>query len=82
MATVGVLVLQLSPEREQGANSAALQISDAVGSTICIGLGGVVLAAGRAADLGVGPTLRTVFVLAAVLAAIGYAVAGRAKALG
>jgi predicted MFS family arabinose efflux permease len=79
MATVGVLVLQRSAEHEQGANSAALQISDAVGSTICIGVGGALLAAGRATDLGVGPTLRIVFALAAALAAIGFAVGGRAR---
>jgi hypothetical protein len=64
---------------EQGANSAALQISDAVGSTICIGVGGALLAAGRAADVGVGPTLRVVFALAAALAAVGFVVARRAS---
>ena len=40
MSTVSVLVLHLSPEPEQGANSAALQVADVVGSTI-----GVTLAA-------------------------------------
>jgi MFS family permease len=34
MSSVSVLVLQLSPVPEQGANSAALQVADVVGSTI------------------------------------------------
>jgi len=79
MATVGVLLLQLSPPAEQGVNSAALQISDAVGSTLCIGLGGVLLAAG-VSGLGTGGVLRVVFLLMAAVAAVGWAVAGRTRA--
>jgi MFS family permease len=78
MATVGLLTLQLSPTGEQGNSSAALQISDAVGSTLCIGLGGVLLAVGREA-LGTGPVLRLVFVLMAAVAAAGILLARRIR---
>jgi MFS family permease len=44
MASVAVLMLQLSPPSEQGASSAALQVSDALFSAVFIGLGGVVFA--------------------------------------
>ena len=40
-----VLVLALSPVAEQGANSAALQLSDALGSILLIGAAGAVFAA-------------------------------------
>jgi MFS family permease len=78
MATVGLLTLQLSPEAEQGASSAALQISDAVGSTLCIGLGGAILAIGQD-SLGTGPVVRLVFLLMAAVAAAGIALAGRTR---
>jgi len=49
MSTVSVLVLHLSPEPEQGANSAALQVADVVGSTIGVTLAATaVLVAGTA----------------------------------
>ncbi len=44
MPSVGLLTLSLSPEEEQGANSAALQVSDALFSTIFIGVAGAVYA--------------------------------------
>ncbi len=44
MPTISVLTLRLSPPAEQGANSAALQIADVLGSICCVGVGGVVLA--------------------------------------
>jgi MFS family permease len=48
MASISVLVLQQSPKEQQGVNSAAVQISDTLGSALGIGLGGVVLATGLA----------------------------------
>ena len=49
MPTISVLVLHLSPEPEQGANSAALQVADVVGSTIGVTLAATaVLVAGTA----------------------------------
>jgi MFS family permease len=45
MSSTSVSVLDLSPRHEQGFNSAALQISDALGTTTFVGLGGAVFAA-------------------------------------
>jgi len=56
MASVSVLVLEQSPPSDRGANSAAVQISDALLSTLLIGAGGVVFAAlhrGAGLDKGV-----------------------------
>ncbi|MFL6139924.1 MAG: MFS transporter [Frankiaceae bacterium] len=78
MSTVGLLTLQLSPPGEQGVSSAALQISDAVGSTLCIAVGGALLAVGREA-LGTGPVLRLVFALMAAVAGAGILVSGRTR---
>jgi hypothetical protein len=44
MPGVNLVMLRLSPVAEQGFNSAALQVSDAVGSIVLIGLGGAVFA--------------------------------------
>ena len=42
--SLGVLVLKLSPPKEQGVNSASLQISDSLGVILATGLGGVIFA--------------------------------------
>lgn len=44
MSSLSVLLFELSPVADQGANSAALQMSDAMGSVLWIGAGGVVFA--------------------------------------
>ncbi|MDP9318265.1 MAG: MFS transporter [Actinomycetota bacterium] len=47
MSSNSVLLLDLSPPDEQGANSAALQMSDSLGGLIVIGAGGVIYALWR-----------------------------------
>lgn len=47
--SLGVLLLELSPPKEQGVNSAALQMADSLGVILCTGLGGVLFAAGHTA---------------------------------
>jgi hypothetical protein len=42
MSSVNVVMLDLSPTSEQGFNSAALQVSDALGSIVFIGSAGAV----------------------------------------
>ncbi|MGY1702067.1 MFS transporter [Geodermatophilus sp. SYSU D00766] len=81
MPSVGVLLLDQSPEAERGANSAALQISDVTASALCVGLSGVLVAG--AADAG-GPLWPAVLAAVAVLtlpALLGARVAGRTVAL-
>ena len=77
MPSVGVLLLDQSPEAERGANSAAFQISDVTASALCVGLSGVLVAG--AADGG-GALLPAVLAAVAVLsvpALLGVRVAGR-----
>ncbi len=45
ITSLSVLVLELSPPAEQGASSASLQVSDALGSILAIGAAGAVYAA-------------------------------------
>jgi MFS family permease len=45
MPTISVLLIELSPDDEQGANSAALQISDIVGSVTGIAAAGALVTA-------------------------------------
>ena len=75
LTSLSVLVLELSPVADQGANSASLQVSDALGSVLSIGAAGAVFAsltAGRAA--GAQPYL----VVDAIMAAICLVGAGAA----
>jgi MFS family permease len=77
MPSVGVLLLDQSPDAERGANSAALQISDVTASALCVGLAGVLVAG--AADSG-GPLWPAVVAAVAVLtvpALVGARVATR-----
>ena len=79
MASLSVLMLQLSPEAEQGANSASIQVADALFSVVFIGIAGVVYAA--AARHG-GPTTWAFWVIDAVMVALalaGVALAGRIR---
>ena len=75
MTTTNVLTLSLSPPAEQGANSSALQLSDALGSILLVGAGGAVYAAlhrdqGRV-------TFLAIYLAMAVVAAVGAVLAGR-----
>jgi hypothetical protein len=79
MASVSVLMLQLSPPQDQGANSAALQVSDSLFAAVTIGLGGAIYAVGLR-HAGGGPwSLRVVDLLMISLAVLGVAVAGRVR---
>ncbi|SDE20403.1 Predicted arabinose efflux permease, MFS family [Blastococcus fimeti] len=77
MPSVGVLLLDQSPEAERGAISAALQISDVTASALCVGLSGVLVAG--AVDGG-GAIEAAVLAAVAVLtvpALLGARIAGR-----
>jgi predicted MFS family arabinose efflux permease len=78
MASVAVLTLQLSRPQDQGANSAALQVSDALFSAATIGVGGAIYALGLRHDGGPW-ALRLVDVLMIGIAVMGVLVAGRVR---
>ncbi|MGL5859240.1 MAG: MFS transporter [Angustibacter sp.] len=82
VTTVSVLLLELSPAAEQGGNSAALQVSDALGSVLVIGLLGGAFATLHQDDaigrMGGGGAFVVVFAAAALVAAAGAAISQRA----
>lgn len=71
MSTISVLTLQFAPPGEQGFASSALQISDVLGGSVCIGLAGVLIVG----VTGAGGRLSSALLLANLLLA-GVAVAG------
>lgn len=75
MASLSVLMLRLSPEADQGANSAAIQVADALFSVVFIGIAGAVYAAAARQS---GPRTWAFWVIDAVMATL--AVAGVALA--
>ncbi|MGY1619912.1 MFS transporter [Geodermatophilus sp. SYSU D00691] len=80
MPSVGVLLLDQSPEHRRGADSAALQISDVTASALCIGLAGVLVAAATAGALSMPAAIGGTVAVLTVLALVGVRVAGRAAA--
>lgn len=80
MPSIGVLLLALTPQQDRGANSAALQISDSVLSSICIGLGGALVAAAERGALTLSTAAGVLDLLMVALALAGAALAARARA--
>jgi MFS family permease len=81
LPSVAVQVLRLSPEEDQGANSAAIQISDAVVSTLAVsilGLGHALAVAGGGATAA---TYTALWLGSAALAVVGVLAAGRMRPL-
>jgi MFS family permease len=79
VSSVSVLLLELSAPAEHGANSAALQISDALGSVGFVGLGGVVYATLQHQAGQDGAAFLTIFAVMAALALLGTLVAPRVR---
>lgn len=79
MSSTSVAVLDLSPVHEQGFNSAALQISDALGTTTFVGVGGAVFAALHTPGGDDGHVFVLIFLLMACVALAGVAVAPRMR---
>ncbi|MEV5511109.1 MFS transporter [Streptomyces orinoci] len=75
-----VLVLELSRPGQEGANSAALQISDALGNIVLVGASGVLFGAVGGADRGAGATaFAAVFLALAGMAVVGAWTATRLR---
>ncbi|MFE9428076.1 MFS transporter [Kitasatospora sp. NPDC006697] len=88
IASISVLMMKLSPPAEAGANSASLQLCDALGTVLLVALAGVLFAgfgggAVAAADAGTGSVARgayaAIFVVMAGVALLGAALAGRVR---
>jgi MFS family permease len=78
MPSVGVLLLDQSPEHRRGADSAAFQISDVTGSALCVGVVGVLIAASTAAVLSLSAALLVAVAVLTALAVLGAVLAPRA----
>jgi MFS family permease len=71
-SAVTLVVLRGSPPAEQGAASAALQMSDILGTALGTGVGGAIAAVGeRAGGNGLGIALAAVFAVSLVSALLG-----------
>ena len=79
MASVGVLLLALTPRAERGANSSSLQISDSVSSALCIGLAGALVAASARDVLSLPAAAGTLDLVMVAVALTGAVLAGRAR---
>ncbi|MFB9675630.1 MFS transporter [Streptosporangium vulgare] len=77
MTSVNVTAMHQSPDAEQGANSAALQVVDTLGSAITIGVGGGLVNLIGHADIATG--YATIVVLMACIGLFGVIVARRMR---
>ncbi|HEX5828008.1 MAG TPA: MFS transporter [Candidatus Limnocylindrales bacterium] len=77
-----LVVLRRSEVAEQGSNSAALQLSDILGTALGAGVGGALLAAGeRSGGDAIGVALALVFVVSLAASVVGMLSAGRLGAV-
>ncbi len=79
MSSVGVLLLEQSPEHRRGADSASLQIADVTAAALCIGAVGVLLGAATAGLVPLPAAVLAGVAGCTAVAAVGCAVAGRAR---
>jgi MFS family permease len=80
MPSVGVLLLDRSPEHRRGADSASFQIADVTGSALTVGVVGILVAASTAALLDLATAVLAAVAVLTVLALVGAFVAPRAGA--
>ncbi|MFD7653157.1 MFS transporter [Actinosynnema sp. NPDC059797] len=78
MSSLSVLTLAASSDVDRGFNSAALQISDMLGSALLVGLGGVLIASVASADAPTAAVLPFDLLMAG-LAVLGAVLAGRLR---
>jgi MFS family permease len=76
-SSLSVIVLDTAEPGAEGEAAAALQLTDVLGSSISIGLGGAFVALGESRDWDVGASLVPVFTLMLVVAILGIAAATR-----
>ena len=77
MSSTSVVVLALSPVAEQGLNSAALQLSDALGTILFVGVGGALFAGLHTENGNNTAAFLTIYLVMASVAAVGVTLAGR-----
>lgn len=78
MSTVGILLLRYTTDARRGADSAALQLSDATSSALTTGIAGVLVAAAERGTVGTTAAFVAFDLLMCAVAVLGIAAAGRA----
>ena len=78
-SSIGVLLLRYTNDADRGADSAALQLSDAVSSALTTGVAGVLIAAAARGVFGYTTAFTMLDLAMAGVAGLGVAVAGRAR---
>ena len=78
-SSIGVLLLRYTNDDDRGADSAALQLSDAVCSAVTTGVAGVLVAAAARGVFGYTTAFTLLNLAMAGVAGVGVAVAGRAR---
>jgi MFS family permease len=81
MSSVGVLMLKYTTDADRGADSAALQLSDATASALTTGVAGVFVAAAARGALSATAGFVALDVLMCGVALVGALVAGRARSI-
>ncbi|WP_035793462.1 MFS transporter [Kitasatospora mediocidica] len=89
IASISVLMMKLSPPEAAGANSASLQMSDALGNVLLVGLAGVLFsalgggavaaAAAGASGSGARGAFAVIFLVMTVVSLLGAFLAGRVR---
>jgi MFS family permease len=79
MSSVSVLVLKYTTDADRGADSAALQLSDATASALTTGIAGVLVAAAARGSIGATTGFVVLDAAMCALALVGVCVAGRAR---
>ncbi|HVU93320.1 MAG TPA: MFS transporter [Jatrophihabitans sp.] len=79
MSSLSVLLLKFTNDADRGADSAALQLSDATASALTTGLGGVLVAAATRGAIGHTPAFVGLDLTMCAVGLLGAAVAGRAR---
>jgi MFS family permease len=80
ITSLSVLVLELSPVEEQGANAAALQVSDAFGSIVLIGAAGAIFAGLHTAGEDNSGVFLLIFGVTTLVAVAGAVISPRVRA--
>ncbi|HYN75940.1 MAG TPA: MFS transporter [Candidatus Limnocylindria bacterium] len=79
MASISLVTMQLSPDDDQGVNSAALQVSDGLFSTVAIVVASTIFAAGHSAPGEDAAVFAAIFAVMACVALAGAAAAPRMR---
>lgn len=80
MSSVSVLLLSYTNDADRGADSAALQLSDATASAMTTGIAGVLLAAAARGALGYAAAFTILAVAMGAVAVVGVLVSGQVRA--